>query len=215
MAIKPQFGLALAVATLARRDWPMMLGAVVSITVQALIAYTVLDETVFYDFLQMARLAAEHSALLEPRAYQSHSLFTLARLTPASIETPLWIVASVIVLWWVARVWRLDAPLRLRLSAVIIASVLVNPHLIVYDATLLVLPLIWVSAAMREMRRPEETSWTWLAMYGLFATLLAPTAAVIGLQLSVVLMVYLFVLATRLSYERDAACCAGAHGVTP
>jgi hypothetical protein len=98
---------------------------------------------------------------------------------------------------------------------VIIASVLVNPHLIVYDATLLVLPLIWVSAAVREMRRPEETSWTWLAMYGLFATLLAPTAAVIGLQLSVVLMVYLFVLATRLSYERDAACCAGAHGVTP
>ena len=78
----------------------------------------------------------------------------------------------------------------------------------IYDATLLVLPLVWVGAAVREMRPPGDASWTWLLIYGLFATLLAPTAAVIGLQLSVVLMVFLFVAASRLSYEsvpRDLA----------
>jgi hypothetical protein len=51
------------------------------------------------------------------------------------------------------------------------------------------------------MRPPGAASWTWLLMYALFATLLAPTAAVIGLQVSVVLMVFLFVTASRLSYE--------------
>ena len=201
IAMKPQFGLALAVATLARRDWPIVLGAMASVAVQALIVYWFLDGTVFHDFLQMARVAAERSDLLDPKTFQSHSLFSIARLAPAWVATPLWLAASAIVLWWVARVWRLDAPLRLRLSVVIIASVLVNPHLIVYDATLLALPLIWVSAAVREMRRPDEASWTWLAIYGLFAAFFAPTAAVISLQLSVVLMVYVFVQAIRVSYE--------------
>lgn len=201
IAMKPQFGLALAVAILARRDWPCVLGAIASVAVQALVVYWFLDGAVFHDFLQMARVAADRSDLLEPRAFQSHSLFTIARLAPAWMETSLWFGASATVLWWVARVWRLDAPLRLRLSTVIIASVLVNPHLNVYDATIVVLPLIWVSAAVRKMRRPDHASWTWLLIYGLFATLLAPTAAVIGLQLSVVLMMCLFVQSVRLSHE--------------
>ena len=201
LAMKPQFGLTLAVVALARRDWPMVLGAVASVTVQAFIVYFLLDASVFHGFLQMARVAAQHSDLLEPRAFQSHSLLTLARLAPAWLEMPLWLGASASVLWCAARVWCLQAPLRLRLSAVIIASVLVSPHLMVYDATILVLPLIWVSAAVREMRQPDIASWYWLAIYGLFVTLFAPTAAVIGVQLSVLLMVWVLVQVRRVCHE--------------
>ncbi len=201
IAMKPQFGLPLAVAVIARRDWPMMAGAAVSIAVQALVVYWLLDARVFHDFVQMARVAAQRSDLLEPKFFQSHSMLTLARMAPASIQMPLWIGMCAAVLWMVARVWQLQASLRLRLSAVIVASILVNPHLMIYDATLLVLPLVWVAAAVRDMRPPGAASWTWLLIYALFATLLAPTAAVIGLQLSVVLMVLLFVTASRLSYE--------------
>jgi len=201
MAVKPQFGLTLAVVTLARRDWPVVLGAVVSIALQAGIAYALLDTTVFPDFLQMARVAAERSDLLEPKSFQSHSILTVARLAPSELETVLWIGASALVLWSAARVWCLPAPLRLRLSAVIIASVLVSPHLMVYDATVLALPLIWMSAAVREMRQPDAASWAWAAIYLLFATFLAPTAGIIGVQLSVLLLVGLFVLVTRLCHE--------------
>jgi hypothetical protein len=201
MAVKPQFGLTLAVVTLARRDWPVVLGAVVSIALQAGIAYALLDATVFQDFLQMARVAVERSDLLEPKSFQSHTLLTIARLAPSGLETVLWMGASALVLWTAARVWCLPAPLRLRLSAVIIASVLVSPHLMVYDATVLALPLIWMSAAVREMRQPDEASWAWAAIYLLFATLLAPTAAIIGVQLSVLLLLGLFVLVTRLCHE--------------
>ena len=204
MAVKPQFGLTLAVVTLARRDWPVVLGAVVSIALQAAIAYALLDPTVFQDFLQMARVAAERSDLLEPKSFQSHSLLTVARLAPSGLETVLWIGASAVVLWAAARVWCLPAPLRLRLSAVIIASVLVSPHLMVYDATVLVLPLIWMSAAVREMKQPADASWAWAAIYLFFATLLAPTAAVIGVQLSVLLLLGLFVLVTQLCHESSA-----------
>src|SRR6185436_19055101 len=42
MAVKPQFGLPLAVVVLARRDWPMLLGAVASVMVQASIVYLLL-----------------------------------------------------------------------------------------------------------------------------------------------------------------------------
>jgi hypothetical protein len=71
----------------------------------------------------------------------------------------------------------------------------------VYDATVLALPLIWMSAAVREMRQRDEASWAWAAIYLLFATLLAPTAAIIGVQLSVLLLLGLFVLVTRLCHE--------------
>ena len=86
----------------------------------------------------------------------------------------------------------------------IIASVLVSPHLMVYDAAVLVLPLIWMSAAVREMRQPDEASWAWAAIYLLFATLLAPTAAVIAVQLSVLLLLGLVVLVMRLCRESSA-----------
>jgi hypothetical protein len=115
------------------------------------------------------------------------------------------------VLWTAARAWCLRAPLRLRLSAVIIASVLVSPHLNVYDATILVLPLIWLSAAVREMRRPDAASWSWLAIYLLFATLLAPTAALIRVQLSVLILLYLFVEVTRLCHESSGTLAAVAN----
>jgi hypothetical protein len=201
IAMKPQFGLGLAVVVLARREWRIALGAVVSITAQLLIVYLLLDAAVWQGFLRMAQLAADHSDLLQAKPYQTHSLRTIARLAPDSIETPLWLGASASALWLAARVWCLDAPLRLRLSAVILASVLVNPHVIVYDATILVLPLIWVSAAVHHVPRADSASWYWLGIYGLFVTLLAPTAAIIGVQLSVLLMVGVLVQAHGIARE--------------
>ena len=77
----------------------------------------------------------------------------------------------------------------------VVAAALVNPHLIVYDATVLVLPLIWLSAHHIAQTHVSSTYWT--VVYGLFVTLFAPTALLIGLQLSVVLLIWLFMYATR------------------
>jgi hypothetical protein len=79
----------------------------------------------------------------------------------------------------------------------ILASVLVNPHLIIYDAAILVLPLLWLGAYLLERgtRRASKTYWT--LVYWLAVALLLPTAAIIRLQISVFLMLSLLYLVTR------------------
>jgi hypothetical protein len=84
-----------------------------------------------------------------------------------------------------------------RLGVVILASVLVSPHLIVYDATVLVLSLMWFGPYVQERCPRSETARFWTCVYWLFVTLLAPTAAAIAIQVSVLAMIWLLVLITR------------------
>ena len=146
LAIKPQFGIPLAVVVLARRDWAMLGGAVTSVALQAAAAWVMLGSEVFRGFASALLVTFNNVDLLESKPIYSHSLRTLTRLAPNWIGIPLWIVAAVIVLWYTARVWKSDAPIHVRLGAVILASVLVNPHVIIYDVTVLALPLIWFAA---------------------------------------------------------------------
>jgi hypothetical protein len=67
----------------------------------------------------------------------------------------------------------------------------VNPHLIVYDATVLVLPLLWFGAWV-ERGRLSLASEFWLTVYALFIFLLLPTARFFYVQVSVLLMAWMF-----------------------
>jgi hypothetical protein len=119
-----------------------------------------------------------------------------------------------VVLWYTARVWRSDVPLRVRLGLVMLASVLVNPHLIIYDATVIALPLLWFAAYMHEPERRAAAAPFWVTVYWLFAALFAPTAAAIGVQASVVLMMLLVVFVSRTVFQNEPAVMharAGAH----
>jgi alpha-1,2-mannosyltransferase len=197
LAIKPQFGIPLAVVVLARRDWRMLWGAVASVALQSGAAWVVLGPEAFRGFASSLRLIAGNVDLLESKPIYSHSLRTLTRLVPDWIGIPLWIVAAVIVLWYTARVWKSDAPIRVRMGMVILASVLVNPHVIVYDATVLALPLIWFAAYMQEEPRQVFAANFWKTVCWLFAAFLVPTSSAIGLQMSVPLMIWLLVLIKR------------------
>jgi hypothetical protein len=99
----------------------------------------------------------------------------------------------------VVRVWRSPAPVRVRIGAVMIASVLVSPHLIVYDATILALPLLWLAAYARERGSDADIAKMSSTIYWLFVTLLVPTAAVIGVQLSVPITMWLVVQTVRMA----------------
>jgi hypothetical protein len=135
--------------------------------------------------------------LLEAKPFTSHSLRAITRLLPNSIGLPLWLTLSAIVLWYTVRAWKSDAPVRIRLGVVILASLLVNPHVIVYDVTLLALPLLWFGAYMLETPRHEDAPAFGVLVYWLFAALFIPTAAVVGVQASVPLMMGLLVFMTR------------------
>jgi hypothetical protein len=135
--------------------------------------------------------------LLESKPFNSHSLRAVTRLLPNAIGLPIWLVLSGIVLWCTVRVWKSDAPLRVRLGVVMLAALLVNPHVIIYDVTLLALPLLWFAAYMLEPPRQEGAPAFGVLVYWIFAALLIPTARVIGIQTSVPLMMVLLVWMAR------------------
>jgi hypothetical protein len=108
---------------------------------------------------------------------------------------PFWLLAVVTVLGVAVRYWRDDStPLRLRFAVLILATLLVSPHLLIYDATVLVLPILFVWESVfttaDELRQAQFGAFT----YGLFLSYFAPTAAFIGVQASVLLLIWLLLV---------------------
>jgi len=197
LATKPQFGIPLAVVVLARREWGMLGGALISTGLQAAAVWAVLGADAFRGFASTLGVTAGNVDLLEAKPIYSHSLRMITRLLPNEIGIPLWIAAVVIVLWYTARVWKSEAPVRVRVGMIILASVLVNPHAIIYDAIVLALPLIWFAAYVQEDSHRAFAARFWKIVCWLFAAFLVPTSEAIGLQLSVLLMIWLLVLIAR------------------
>jgi hypothetical protein len=197
LAIKPQFGIPLAVVVLARREWAMLGGALISTGLQAAAVWAVLGAEAFRGFASTLGVTAGNVDLLEAKPIYSHSLRMITRLLPNEIGIPVWIGAAVIVLWYTTRVWKSEAPLRVRVGMIILASVLVNPHAIIYDAIVLALPLIWFGAYVQEESRRALAGRFWKTVCWLFAAFLVPTSEAIGLQMSVLLMMWLLLLIAR------------------
>jgi hypothetical protein len=197
LALKPQFGIPLAAVVLACGEWRMLTGAVSAVAAQALVIWFAFGSTVFTAFARSLRITVTYADWLESKPYMSHSLRAVTRLLPNWVGLPLWMALCAVVLWYTVRVWRTEAPVRVRLGVVMLASLLVNPHVIVYDVTLLALPLIWFGAYMLERGRHEDAPAFGVIVYWLFAALFMPTAAAIGVQASVPLMVGLLLCIAR------------------
>ena len=197
LALKPQFGIPLAAIVLACGEWRMLAGAVASVATQAVIIWSAMGTSMFTAFAGSLRITLTYVDLLEAKPFMSHSLRAITRLLPNAIGVPLWLALSTIVLWYTVRVWKSDAPVRVRLGVVMLASLLVNPHVIVYDVTLLALPLLWFGAYMLDAERRAHARAFGALVYWLFAALLIPTAAAIRLQASVPLMLGMLVWMAR------------------
>jgi hypothetical protein len=197
LALKPQFGIPLAAIVLACGEWRMLAGAVSSVVAQAAVVWLVLGSSVFAAFARTLRVTLTYADWLESKPYMSHSLHALTRLLPQWSALPVWAALVGAVLWYTVKIWKSHAPLRVRLGVVILASLLVNPHVIVYDVTLLALPLLWFAAYMNEPGRQAHAPAFGRLTYWLFVTLFVPTAAAIGVQASVPLMMAMLVWMTR------------------
>jgi len=191
LAIKPQFGLVFAVVVLMRRDWRMLAGALSAVALQLALVWIAFGPAAFSGYASVVQTIAGHSEALEAKPFHSHSIRAVTRLLPDSLGIPVWLIGSAIVLWKAGRAWCTAAPLHVRCGLAILAAVLVNPHLIVYDATVLALPLLWFGAWLLE-RQEDEAQWYGPFLYLIFLAFWIPTAAVVKVQLSVPLMLWLF-----------------------
>jgi hypothetical protein len=204
LALKPQFGLPFAVVVLAGGEWAMLAGAILSVTAQAAAVWIVMGREAFTRYAALLPDIVRNTDALEANKWTVHSLRSLTQLLPSPAATLLWVGMSAAGLWYVARVWRSDAPLSVRFGFAMLAAVLVSPHLLVYDATLAALPLLWFGAWLDSR---EDAGSYWTAVYFLFFAFALPIALVTRIQPSVVLLVWIAwkVTRTALRDERSVA----------
>ncbi len=194
--LKPPFGVALAVVVLFNREWSILAGLALSAALQLVIVVGIFGTSVLLDYVNLMREVVTVEHLIEPEPFELHSIRAITRLLPDWLDTAVWIGASAIVLEKTLRVWRSAAPGAVRMGVLVLASVLVSPHLLVYDATVLVLPLLWVGAWLRRdpAARTTLADRFWPLVCGLYASFILPFARIILVQVSVLLMLWLHML---------------------
>ena len=197
VAIKPQWGLVLAVVTIACAEWAMIAGAVTSVGLQLLAVAGLLGASTLGDYVPWMITLPQITAALQPRPSQMHSLTTLLRLVPGWPGMALVAALSVGIVACAVLAWRSRAPISARLGIVIVATALVNPHVTVYDLTILAPALIWLGGWIQTEGEPLLREWFWKLVYALFLFVLMPTARVMPLQVSVVILTCLCALVTR------------------
>ena len=123
----------------------------------------------------------------------SHSLRAVTRLLPNAIGAPLWLALTALCSGTACASGR--ATPRCAFGSASYARLSArHPHVIVYDVTLLALPLVWFGAYMLDEERRADAPAFGVLIYWLFAALFIPTAAaIIGVQASVPLMMALLV----------------------
>jgi hypothetical protein len=226
LIFKPQLGIAAAFIFLYMRAWRViaggMLSAALQLAVPAIYYGREYSRESLTAWMHTMHAVAYDVAMLEPRPSQAHSLRIFWALLVPGRAAPLalYVVSACIVLALIAAVWsrRQALPLSVRYSSLLVASVLVAPHLIVYDLVILAPVFLLLSDWILD-RRPESvpsistspiltspisTSRMKVVLYLLFLAPLAggPIAQWTHLQLSVVLMSVLVYLIWRESRRK-------------
>ncbi|HZQ23716.1 MAG TPA: glycosyltransferase family 87 protein [Terriglobales bacterium] len=140
LALKPQLGLAAAVLFILSLEWKVVLGALCSIAAQAAIAWAYYGSGVLEAYLhRLLELPHVPRWLLEPKLYQ---LFSFRGFWSLLVPWPLWafllyVASSLIVLFLAAKIWLGPFSWNLRFSILLMTSVLIAPHLLVYDLVIL------------------------------------------------------------------------------
>ena len=143
LLLKPQFALVLAVLTLMCGEWKMMAGAAGSIILQVTATAALLGTSVWHDYAAVVTRFPELRDLLAPKPEQMHSISAMTDRLPGESGPIVWAVLSALVIFRTIQVWRSSAPISVRMGVLVLASVLVNPHVFVYDATVLAPVLVW------------------------------------------------------------------------
>jgi hypothetical protein len=191
LSIKPQFGILLAFVVVVNAQWRILLGGVCSIVIQVAAVIGTLGFQALRAYFDTVLAMRRIEELLEPDAWRMHSLRTITNLAPGNPGQALWFVICAAVVAIVVWIWRTNAKLDTRMGMLVLGTVLINPHLFVYDASVLVLALLWLGTLV-EAERPSWRAAYWHAVYFLFMFFLFPTARLLFLQFSVLVMLWLF-----------------------
>jgi len=141
LIFKPQLGIAAAFVFAYTRAWRVIAGGIISAGVQLALPAAYYGVDSLRAWIRTLSGAFDNVTVLEPRPYQTFSLRTFwTMLVPGrTLALALYVLCALAILGLTAAAWshRPALPLTLRYSSLLLASVLVSPHLIVYDLAIL------------------------------------------------------------------------------
>lgn len=209
LIFKPQLGLAAAVVFVSVGAWRVLAGALLSAATQLAAGVVYYEFAPFVRWLATMRNVRSVLPLLEPRPYQTHCLRTFwSMLIPSVwIALVLYAISAIVVLGVTTSVWRRPGtPLALRYSSLLLATVLVAPHLTVYDLVILAPAFLLLSDwLIAEASHSSATPLGTLLYFVYMLPLVGPLARWTHVQLSVVAMTGSLYVVWRISRDRFAA----------
>jgi hypothetical protein len=194
LIFKPQLGLAAAVVFLAIGAWKVIAGALLSALGQLSIGVFYYGTAPMREWLRTLSNIGRLLPLLEPKPYQTHCLRTFwSMLVPwPGAAFAAYAISAIAVLAGVITLWRREfgVALNIRYSALLLGTVLISPHLTVYDLVILAPALLlladWLVASVSPSKR------TGSLLYLVYALpILGPIAWWTHVQLSVIAMAVL------------------------
>jgi hypothetical protein len=192
LIFKPQLGLATAILFMFLRRWRLVFGAALSAAAQIAVAVLYYGSGPLRRWINIMWEVPTLLASFEPKPYQTHCLRTFwSMLVPwRGLSLGLYAISGAVVLAWTIAIWKSRDSLSLKFSALLLATVLVSPHLTVYDLVILA-PAILLLADWTVSQNPihEGTGSLLYAVYIL--PLLGPLTRWIHVQLSVIAMAVL------------------------
>jgi hypothetical protein len=218
LAYKPQLGLVAAFVFLCAREWRIVLGAITAAAAQLAIGCLYWGPAILLSYVATLRRLSSVTAALEPYKYHMHSwrpFFDLLGL-PDAVATGAYVAAAALSAVIALRCWRTRGPLEVRYSVLLLATVLVDPHLYVYDLIVLTpaFLLLWNWSREQDQRRVGDllpafpiawlrgqsfsTSFEWLLYFCYMSPLFAVVAYVLHVQLSVLALSLLGLVLTYL-----------------
>lgn len=136
---KPQLGLAAAVVFSLAAEWRILAGALAAAAAQLAFAWEWFGAALMQEYFHSLARTAQALPFIEPRLYQLQCLrgFWLLLLPWSYLASPLYLASALAVLALAVLCWRSQAALALRFAALLMATVLVAPHLMIYDLVIL------------------------------------------------------------------------------
>ena len=191
LAFKPQFLVAIPLILLFSRAWKVLLALILSAAAQLTLTSMYFGRPVMQAYLARLLHSAGHPGATELTysAIQMHSLHSFWEILlpwrPA--VWALYLLTAFAVMAIATAIWKSASPLSLRFSALILAAVLVNPHLYIYDLLMLAPAFLlladWSLQSLQPSAKPVVNVFLYLAF---LLPLFGPLAYWTHLQLSVI-----------------------------
>jgi alpha-1,2-mannosyltransferase len=191
LVFKPQFVIAVLLVFLLSGAWRALFGLCISASAQLALTSMYFGRTVMDAYLARLAHSGSHPASTELAfsAIQMHSLHSFWEILipwrPAIWG--LYLLSSFAIIVTAAAIWKSAAPLSLRFSALLLAAVLTNPHLYIYDLLALAPVFLMLSNwCLQNSEHPSKPALALLLYFAFLLPLFGPIARWTHLQLSVI-----------------------------